>query len=1551
MAPFWEKPMKRILKRSKEHDGQGGKPSDIITGSSNPNSHTAKSDRVVRFVSAHSEADDRVVSPTVHSITSVQQPPAAASSISFPQASSPPPTVTAPQQNSSGSVTFIPSSLRGTLWNQAYDKLKVKEPVLVDAYERILSRKLNRDEASLTALEPPRNEMEQENPEKRRSQMMQLIRLGLDKTEKEAAVKQGIDDGMQAVHSVRGIIEKAVKAAPEAALVWVGVCFVLEILANPISEAIANRSGLAYVVSRMDWYWNLSDLLLDKNRAEKFSAGLRDQLEEHVLDLYQKLFAYQIRSVYSYYRNRGVVFFRDMIKLNDWDNKLKDIKDAEDIIRKDSSQYNTQQIRSHLQDLVDTAGDEAQKLQDIYSAIQRQTAQHRKIQEEEEIKKCLKYLRATDPRHDKIRIEQTKGSLLRDSYRWILDNPNLRRWRSDLGSTMLWIKADPGKGKTMLLCGIVDELKKSTGPGLLSFFFCQATDSRINNATAVLRGLIYLLAEQQPSLTSHLRKEYDRAGKSLFEDANSWVALSGIFKNIVQDPSLKTVYLVIDALDECITDLPKLLDLIVHTSSSSVHIKWLLSSRNELHIEQKLRFADDQTRLSLELKENAKQVSRAVDAFIDDKLSRLESLQEDGGLRNRVRDILRQKANGTFLWVALVVQELEKPESWDPLQVVEEVPTGLPELYDRMVNQIQRLTERNSEVCWRMLSTATVAYRPLYLAEVGSLCGLPGQNSALMTNVRKVVAMCGSFLTVRDDQVYLIHQSAKEYLSDEARATMFPSHTKTHHNIFFRSLELMSGTLKRDMYRLIAPGFPIGQVQVPVPDPLAATRYSCVHWVDHFCDSVSGKSTRQDGDLEDVGSIYVFLKTKYLYWLEALSLCRSMSEGIISMAKLEAFIQAYASALMFSPARSLIRDLFKKEEPEWITIKPAIRDQWSACLQTLEGHSDSVNSVAFSHDSARLASASDDTTVKIWDAGSGACLQTLEGHNDSVNSVTFSYDSARLASASDDKTVKIWDAGSGAYLQTFESHNGSVRSVAFSHNSTRLASASEDKTIKIWDAGRGACLQTLEGHSDCVGSVTFSHDSARLASASDDKTIKIWDTGNGVYLQTFEGHSDSVRSVTFSHDSTRFASASDDKTVKIWDAANGACLHTLEGHSDWVSSVVFSPDSARLASASGDMTVKIWDAGSGSCLQTFEGHSDWVRSVAFSHDSARLASASEIDDKTVKIWDADNGAFLQPLEGHNDWVRSVTFSHDSAQLASASDDKTVKIWDADSGACLQTLEGHSDYVRSVVFSYNSARLASASDDRTIKIWDAGSGACLQTLEGHNDSVRSVTFSHDSAQLASASDDKTVKIWDAGSGACLQTFSMAKTLFDISFDITKSYLRTEIGTIDIRDPSDADERLDHARQGTARTGHILAKNVRISMADINTGNLGTSAGAGAGCGRPVLLGLEDINESLSTTDHLLVAGARGIAVGLIARPLAANVTAAPALVALLYACKVTPLVGSTRAYKKGFDQLSYEPGAKGLALLSSAAAAYLAAAIEFINPPFNTYDYSTPRPQS
>ncbi|KAL5372496.1 hypothetical protein DPSP01_013458 [Paraphaeosphaeria sporulosa] len=811
-------------------------------------------------------------------------------------------------------------------------------------------------------------------------------------------------------------------------------------------------------------------------------------------------------------------------------------------------------------------------------------AMRRVTDEVEKQNKCIQDLRSSNPRDDKKRIEQTKGGLLADAYRWVLDNDTFQQWQQDSKGRLLWVKGDPGKGKTMLLCGIINELYNSLPKNaLLAYFFCQATDSRINSATAVLRGLLYMLVSQEPSLVSHIRNRYDLAGKALFEDANAWIALTEVFASVLRDPQLRTTYLIIDALDECVTDRAKLLDFIAKQSSASDRAKWIVASRNWPDINEQLEQAERQTRLSLEL--NAESVAAAVKVFIQQKVDWLaQEKRYKLEVKNAVLQHLVSNANDTFLWVALVCQNLQGAQKWNVLTKLARFPPGLGSLYERMMDQISASDSAN--ICLRVLAVTAVLYQPATVAELVALVGQLEEVDDL-ESVQEIIGLCGSFLTLREDTVYFVHQSAKDFLIAKAFNDIFlESAEKVHWQIFLKSLAILTRTLHRDMYGLKAPGSPMKDAEPPDPDLLAESRYPCVYWIDHLCDSKATSLACKVSSLQARSVVAKFLEKKYIYWLEGLSLYKSVGKGVVSIGKLwslvqdmqdqdgltqlvhdarrfimyhqraiESFpLQTYASALLFSPTASLIRKLFQHEELEGITIKPGMSESWSACLQTLDGHSDWVLSVAFSHDSTRLASASHDRTVKIWDASSGACLQTLEGHSDSVYSVAFSHDSTRLASASRDRTVKIWDASSGACLQTLEGHSDSVYSVAFFYDSTRLASASRDRTVKIWDASSGACLQTLEGHSNWVESVAFSHDSTRLASASHDRTVKIWDASSGACLQTLEGHSDSVYSVGFSHDSTRLASASYDRTVKIWEASSGACLQTLEGYSEWVSS-------------------------------------------------------------------------------------------------------------------------------------------------------------------------------------------------------------------------------------------------------------------------------------------------------------------------------------------------------------------------------------------------------------
>ena len=285
---------------------------------------------------------------------------------------------------------------------------------------------------------------------------------------------------------------------------------------------------------------------------------------------------------------------------------------------------------------------------------------------------------------------------------------------------------------------------------------------------------------------------------------------------------------------------------------------------------------------------------------------------------------------------------------------------------------------------------------------------------------------------------------------------------------------------------------------------------------------------------------------------------------------------------------------------------------------TLKGHSDWVQSVAFSPDGKLLASGSSDGTVKLWDAATGSTLQTLDGGSLEVGPVAFSPNGKLLASGSLDGVVRLWDVAAGSVKRMLKGWDA-VESVAFSPDGKRLALASNDGTVELWDS-KGAAVQRLRGHRYPVRAVAFSPDGKLLASGSSDRTIRLWDAAAGSALQTLKGRMGKVWSVAFSPDGKLLASGSIDRVVRLWDVEAGSMKRTLKGHWDAVESVAFSPDGKLLASGSLDGTVRLWDAAAGSALQTLNGHSDYVWSVAFSPDGKLLASGSR--DGTARLWNA-----------------------------------------------------------------------------------------------------------------------------------------------------------------------------------------------------------------------------------------------------------------------------------------------------------------------------------------
>ncbi|KAJ5225215.1 hypothetical protein N7468_006440 [Penicillium chermesinum] len=495
-------------------------------------------------------------------------------------------------------------------------------------------------------------------------------------------------------------------------------------------------------------------------------------------------------------------------------------------------------------------------------------------------RQVLNKLWRSDPKNEKKRIQNTKGDLLKDVYEWILSNPDFKRWLDGQEHRILWIRGDPGKGKTMLLCGIIDELQLSIGESkLLSFFFCQATDPRLNNATAVLRCLIRQLIDQQPSLISHLRKKADK-----YQDIWSWYDLLEIFTEFVEDERLKPTFLVIDGLDECGDGLTELFTMIMEHSSCP-KIKWVVSSRNYASIHEQLSRA---AQLSLEL--NAQSVSDAVEHYIQHKMRQLTQRKMwNSETQTIVRDHLTQNSGGTFLWVALVCEHLMKKSFLYPTTQMKLFPPGLDALYERM---LQRVSESDGkDFCLRIIALAAMLYRPITLSELLHFVEVPEDaRDHELDFLHHAIVLCGSFLVIREDTVYIVHQSAKEFLDKKAAQKEISSEAEEiHFHVFSKSMDAISEGLVRDVYGLRAPGYSIDQVRCPVPDPLATMQYACVYWVDHLIECYS--RTEVYGNFNDGSSVETFFCKDYLHWLEALSLWRILPTGIASILKLRNYLE------------------------------------------------------------------------------------------------------------------------------------------------------------------------------------------------------------------------------------------------------------------------------------------------------------------------------------------------------------------------------------------------------------------------------------------------------------------------------------------------------------------------------------------------------------------------------------------------------------------------------------------------------------------------------------
>jgi hypothetical protein len=421
---------------------------------------------------------------------------------------------TEPHQETTG-VTSPATSSHTDMWDEAYGCLKVKKDTVefVDAYEKIISR-LFPTEMALQASSSEGQSRENAvapHPALREQQMKRIVEKGLQRIEKAKDATEIYGKIFESLKPFKAVLDAGLKNVPQAALPWAVVSSTLDvsrseppfmafpvswtkrvmhsqILEKPAKSGKALYSGVRQVVSRMDWYSSLADQLLrpDSIHSGKPLELARSELRKRIVNLYEALLLYQIKSVCYYYRHQFFVFIRGLMGLDDWSGDLGDLTRAEETLRNDSQQYNKEHIKLLLEGILITAKDQNELL--------------REMDQEKEDRQCLRDLRLIDPRDQIEDIKDREDTLVEDSYKWVLATDEYRNfvdWEDPTSPSLLWISGQAGTGKTMLLIGVVQDIKKKRLASLeaadVSYFFCQGTNEQLGNASAALRSLLCVL--------------------------------------------------------------------------------------------------------------------------------------------------------------------------------------------------------------------------------------------------------------------------------------------------------------------------------------------------------------------------------------------------------------------------------------------------------------------------------------------------------------------------------------------------------------------------------------------------------------------------------------------------------------------------------------------------------------------------------------------------------------------------------------------------------------------------------------------------------------------------------------------------------------------------------------------------------------------------------------------------------------------------------------------------------------------------------------------------